>query len=414
MRKLIVVLVSLLFLAGPAWSAPTEASLIQRAKRTIQRADRSLTSLEKSFQTEGAQPPPAVVAGWEKKAQRVESLLNKASEQLGSLSGGEPERAMLKASQARLARARTKVTQMQQGLVAATSLAQGDSGRQAVEDYRKLEESFRAVSAWLRNNEDTPKMMEAYRQAQVAKGVLDQKYASVLGMRSRETFDLTAAANGAQMAQKSVESTIVYMVKNSAPWIDDQLARARDHSRDLKKNRAFSGWETSVQMYVDQAALRVKKLAAVAPQDPGVQALQGKVERATQELDAVKTEFRSHMIASNSFPADRYRGADAGAIKAAVKRTWMSKYPQDQIVKVVISTPQWSDFAGTEWVKSARRWQNYNFDRLDAYILVAGAGQHNYKFFAQVVRQNLEGGRLDVFVSRPGNPEDDVHVLLSK
>ena len=411
MRKLILFVHLLLLLLTPVVAKTSESTQVNRAKRTIDRAVRSLESIEK--QLDGGQPLPVMMLEkWSQKADKAEEFLEQASSMLEGVSEGQAERQALQSTRTRLAEVRQRLAGQRQAADQAGSLASGAEGQKAVEDYKNLSQKFRDVSMWLRSPEDDPAQTDLYQQAVQARQALDQKYASVLRVNSRETFDLQAAAREAQMTEQSLQSTINWARQNFPSLIESDLEQAREHSQSLQKTGAFSGWQTSVERFLDQANLRYQKLKSIAPNDPATAQVGAKVSSVEQSLNATKQKFRDQMVANNRMPADAYRGGDAAALKAKIKSVWAQKFPNDRILDVVIADSAWSKFSGTRWVSSSRSWNPYNYDRMKAYVKVAGSGGRNYKFFAQVVRQNLQGGKIDIFCDRPDNPEEHVHTLL--
>lgn len=414
MRKLVVILLILLAAGQPSAAKTSESTQVNRAKRTIERAERYLDTIEKQLNSETPMAA-TMVDRWNDKADKAEQFLAKAEDMLKevSASAGAAERQSLQSTRQRLSGVRNRIAQKQQKAESAVSVATGAQGQQGIEDYRKLSEKFRQVSQWLRSPDDSKLERNPFQQAMEARQALNEKYAGVLSVRSRETFELQAAASEAKMSEQSLQSTVKWAQQHFPELIDKDLQQAHDHSKELVKRGAFGGWDSSVQRYLNYAKLRYEKLATVAPGDQGLSAVKARVDTAEQSLNATKEKFRRQLIAGNTMPADAYGGSDAAAIKAAVKKLWAQKYPQDRVARVVIADSNWSDFSGTRWVSSSRSWNTYNYDRLNAYVLVPG-GSYNYKFFAQVVRQNLQGGRIDIFPDRPENPEQHVHTLLPK
>lgn len=401
----------LLLLLTPALAKTSESTQINRAKRTVDRAVRYLDSIEKQLDS-GEPLPIMMLEKWNEKIDKAEEFLEQASTMLNGVSGGQAERQALQSTRSHLAQVRQRLAGQKQAADQAGSVASGAEGRKAVEDYKNLSQKFRDVSVWLRSPVDDPDQMDLYQQATQARQALDQKYASVLRVNSRETFDLQAAASEAKMTEQSLQSTINWARQNFPSVIESDLQQAQEHAQSLQKTGAFGGWQTSVQRFVDQANLRYQKLKAIAPNDPATAQVGAKVSSVEQSLNTTKQKFRAQIVANNRMPADAYRGGDAGAIKAKIKGIWAQKFPNDRILDVVIADSAWSKFSGTRWVNSSRSWNPYNYDRMKAYVKVAGPGGQNYKFFAQVVRQNLQGGRIDIFCDRPDNPEEHVHTLL--
>lgn len=415
MKQLLFFLTIALALSTPSLAAPSEKSQLGRASRYIDSAQRNMSQLAKKMDS-GGPVTPVLAQSWEKKLAKVQTALAKSQRLLDSLPEAlaAAQRQRWQEAQERLGGLRQRLSQVQAGAAAATNLATGTGGQKAVEDYRKLSQRFRDVSAWLGSVKEDPKMLPAYRQGVQAREALDAKYASVLGMRSRETFALTAAANEAYSAQQAVVSRIASAQRQFPQVILKDLTKAEEYAQDLQKNKAFSGWEASVGLHMRYARVRYNKLMAVAdPATPGLSKLAQTLESSESKMAQTKERFRAQMIATNTIPDDAYRGGDAGSIKTAIRQLWSRKYPSDSVLEVRIADSSWSDFSGTDWVSSSRSWQDYNFDRMRGYVIVAGP-KYNYKFSVLIVRQNLQGGKIDLFPNRPDNPEDDVAVLLPK
>ena len=408
--KRIFFVLSTMLLAFQTAAYADSAELLKKAKRQIQRAERQMDIIEKRVTRPDL--PPTMIASWKKKLSKAEELLEEADALLDQVGEGVAEQSLLEAAKARADMLNQEIAKRESAVASATSKATGAEGQQAVKDYQNLAARLRSVDAWLRDSSDTPRMMEAYSQSLKAREALDEKFQEALSTSSPETFDLQAAAREAEMAEQSVQSTIKHAQKHYPAWIEKELKTATENAADLQKRGVYQGWETSVQRHFAQADLRYRKLKAVAPQ--AAASVGQKVESTRRSLESTQKAFRAQVVAANKVPADIYRGGDAAAIKQKVRQVWAQKFPQDQVTRVVIASANWSAFSGTDWVSSARRWQDYNFDRLETYIVVNGGGSYNYKFFAHVVRQNLEGGRLDVFCDRPDNPEERVDTLLAK
>ena len=102
MRKLILFVHLLLLLLTPVVAKTSESTQVNRAKRTIDRAVRSLESIEK--QLDGGQPLPVMMLEkWSQKADKAEEFLEQASSMLEGVSEGQAERQALQSTRTRLA-----------------------------------------------------------------------------------------------------------------------------------------------------------------------------------------------------------------------------------------------------------------------------------------------------------------------
>lgn len=404
---LLSALLSASVLAGPSEEA--------KAKRTIERAQRQLQTVARQLESK-PQPGPFEIKSWNSKLEKSRDFLQRARGVMQNEGGTNGEnQQLLNAVEQQLATLTSRVNSSSSDVENAQSLASGGGAQSAIAEYEKLADAYFTVSQWVLSPEEgDPKLMNLYSDAMEAEKFLDQKYASVIGRRDRVSFPITAAAKKADNNKMAIKMRTQALLQQGPTMIDQMLNEASTAAQTLQKNGAFAGWETSVEAKIDQAQLLAKKMTLLAPDDPRSQTAAQKTAAKAGQMEAVKKTFRAKMIASNKMPADRYQGGDAAQLKAAVKQKWQNKFPQDQVLQVVIADSSWSDFSGTEWVSSARKWQSYDFDRMKALVKVAGNGQYNYKFAAFIVRQNLQGGRIDILTTRPKNPESDVNTLLAK
>jgi len=399
-------------LAVAAQAGPSEEA---KAKRTLQRAQRQLKTVEKQLVSR-PQPGPFEIDSWNKKLEKSRQFMEQARAIMNGENGSNSEsQSLLSTVEQQYQKVSKQVANSSGEVQAAQNLATGDGAQQAIGDYEKLAEAYLRISQWVLSPEvNDPEMMKLYTETQKAEEFLDRKYATVLGRRDRASFPLTAAAQKADNNKMAVEMRTQALLQQGPAMVDQLLNEAQQASESLQRTGAFAGWETSVEQKLEHAELMAEKMNLLAPGDPRSQAAAAKVSSKMAPMNSVKQKFRAQVIASNKMPADRYGGGDAAQLKSLVKQKWQGKFPQDQVLQVVIADSSWSAFSGTEWVSSARKWQSYDYDRMKALVKVAGSGSYNYKFAAFIVRQNLQGGTIDILTARPDNPENNPTNLLTK
>lgn len=398
-----VLLICLGLLVAPVWAKGTPEQV--KAIRYLDRADRSLDSLEKQL----AKDLPlndAILARWQKRLSQAEEYLKKAQELGGGDSSVEQRAGEVRQRFQKLGQ---KVAARESGLAEAESAATSGGGQAALTEYQRLASLFRDVNGYLRDNRgESPELMQGYRNGLVAQKELDSRYQAVLQTGSRSTFDLRAAAEQASQNRRALEQTIESLKTQLPLAVRAQLKKAEDYARDLQKTGAFGAWETNVEREVEMAKLRLAKFRAVS-QSEALVSLEAEVAQAEARLNQLKAQFRAQIIANNKPPADLYRGGDSAALKAAVRQQWQSKHPGDRVLDVRIFDADWSRFQGFDWDGGARVWRPYDYSRMRVAVVVAAEGQ-KYKFGADLVRHL--GGKLKVFTSRPPAPVTDPKMIL--
>ena len=85
MRKLVVILLILLAAGQPSAAKTSESTQVNRAKRTIERAERYLDTIEKQLNSETPMAA-TMVDRWNDKADKAEQFLAKAEDMLKEVS----------------------------------------------------------------------------------------------------------------------------------------------------------------------------------------------------------------------------------------------------------------------------------------------------------------------------------------
>ena len=238
-------------LAGPSEEA--------KAKRTIQRAERQLKTIERQLASK-PQPGPFEIESWNKKLEKSREFLDRARAVMRDEGGTNSENEqLLQAVEQQLSGISKRVESSGAEVKEAQAMASGADAQAAIDEYEKLADAYLSVSHWvLSPQEGDPKLVSLYANAVEAEEFLDQKYASVIGRRDRVSFPITAAAQKADSNKMAIKMRTQALLQQGPIMIEQLLQEAKSAADTLQKSGAFGGWESSVESKVEQAQLLAK------------------------------------------------------------------------------------------------------------------------------------------------------------
>lgn len=104
------------------------------------------------------------------------------------------------------------------------------------------------------------------------------------------------------------------------------------------------------------------------PEDAEVQALDKEFAAAKAEVDKVESELAAQILADARVPKDLYAGGDRDDLLGRVRKAWMEKYPDDEILLIVIPKAEWERH--TAWKSNAVEWYYVDHSELLANIVI--------------------------------------------
>ncbi len=301
--------------------------------------------------------------------------------------------------------------------IAPLVLAGQDRPKQAEEEWKKLDEMQKTISApeyvgrnldsdlaAVKNLSDYRKHLESVQKEFASEIKSDNQPYRNLGIAIRfvgsrlDDFERAAKVYG---SLESVQADIEHARMMAKRGVENQAPAYFREGNDIS-NR------------MEAAKIRIEYLKALDPSGAGLSKARQAYEEATKEIEKLKAGLSTAILAQNELPPDNYRGGDREALVQLVEKKWKENGNGKKVLKIGIVTSDWKRTVA--WEIQNRTLYKVDQSKIQAYVIAANDAQTAARHSINLVKDHLSSDSLSA--SFLNNPKDKVElsdqILLSK
>jgi hypothetical protein len=166
------------------------------------------------------------------------------------------------------------------------------------------------------------------------------------------------------------------------------LERARKEASEAEEKQ-LPGLYNAALNHLDRAEWMVTLLVAFnGDKDPNAQAYGKQVAALRNEFTTKEAALRKATARVVKVPVETYKGADLEELRKAVTAAWKTKYPKDEILRVVFDVPAWKLNRFSRWNDSMGQWDHIDKSFLPLTVIVRKDKKTALMHAAYVNREN--------------------------
>jgi hypothetical protein len=115
-------------------------------------------------------------------------------------------------------------------------------------------------------------------------------------------------------------------------------------------------------------------------------------------------------LEANRVPDERYKGADADALREVLKQKWAKDGNGAELLKVGMSGKDWRRETKLEWSKGNQAFEKVDKSRVQGFVVVKHPGDLAAVHYVNIVKDHMAGDALQGYfvgsVKKEPDPED--------
>lgn len=352
-RRLGIVILILL----AAWAAPVSAqNLTPSQKQALAGQERNLDQIEAAL---GALTSSAQIQDFRNK---LDSVLNQL--QRNRIPDAEPRAVALKGrvdkAREALAAAEPKVKEAEAAKAKLSDVSSYPNFDADVKWLLSADQSY-SWSRFADDPEQTASLLKAFGDVQKEFLAKREAYQPLVNSPSKHGEFIKQKFNGAERAFKGFHAKINDYLKKAlteTPAAIDQALELAKQGQAERKPAFFTG---GVKQQQDLAWRNLRVLLAINEKAEKSVALKAKYDEAQAAIEQMAATLKEEIVAATPAPADQYGGADKEDLRAEIEAAWKKQWPDDEILAVRMTDPDWNRRQKWEKVGNALEWSDWSY-----------------------------------------------------
>lgn len=331
------------------------------------------------IKAQGSQTSTKIIQDFNASVKQVEESFLKAKEAAAALpQDNEDVKAILTEMGDVARRYQAAVKQANDTMNAANQAVADAGGVEAIQkDVERLSEiagQFSQYVALLPNSpEEALVILQDFRPAVQEVQGFETKYAEFL---KQQNADTAAIQQKLADAKRMLQRVVTASQENLQPLLDS-ASRNLDTTEEMiqtgveERRPMYFAENGGVKQHLDNAKHSIKLAHAISAE--AATAAGQRYDQVEQQAKAAGQTLKADIIAANKGPTKGYVGSDTDDLKQQAAAAWREANPSDEVVDVVITTPQWNRETKWTWWRDAF----YYTDRstLQASVIIKGKGE---------------------------------------
>ena len=158
--------------------------------------------------------------------------------------------------------------------------------------------------------------------------------------------------------------------------------------------------ENDISLRTEAAKVRIKYLAAFAPDSAEWKSAREKLATTTKEVAAIQQSLSAKILEQNDLPPDAYNQPDREALLKLIRDKWSQSGNKAPILKVGFVAPDWN--RSVAWEIQNRTLYKLDRSRLQGYVIVALDANLAVRHSINLVKDHIDGDKISAgFLNDP-------------